>query len=85
MKILTSLFDTPLHILLRQYRVLQIILTAFLMLLTWKFSIWIMMIPFGDLGAGQVAVIATAFPSLIAGLFGLVNSISKKNESDDFK
>lgn len=73
----------PLYAILRQYRVLQIILTIFLCLITWNMVEWVMVTPYKDLTDWQVGVIATTLPALIAGLFAVVNSTSKKAERDD--
>lgn len=75
--------NRPLHVILRQYRVLQIILTVFLCVITWNIVEWIMVTPYKELSDWQVGVIATTLPALIGGLFAIVNTVAKKAERDD--
>lgn len=74
---------TPLHIVLRQYRVLQIFLVLFLCYVTYVLLMWVTAGTFAALSPVQAGVIATTFPALITGLFAIVNNINKKNEVDD--
>ncbi len=73
----------PLHILLRQYRVLPILLTIFLSYLAWVLVGWMIATPFASLSTWHIAPITAALPALIAGLFKLVETVNKRFEVDD--
>ena len=74
---------TPLHVLLRQYRILQILITGYLAYILWWCMEWMTASPFRELSQWHVAAITTAFPALVLGLFKLVEAIIKKHESDE--
>ena len=74
---------TKFHQLLRQYRALQIFVTLYLICITERMLSWVMVGEYAALKEWQIAVIAAAIPSCIAGLFGLVNSMSRRAEKDE--
>jgi hypothetical protein len=73
----------PLYELIRKYRVWQIVCTSVLLWAMVKFILWITASPYIDLKDWHLAPITAALPALIAGTFGLVNTIMKRNEKDE--
>ena len=71
------------HETLRKYRVLQMSLIVFLSAVTWILIDWITAVPFNELQDWHLAPVTAALPALIAGLFGLANSVMKRNEKDE--
>jgi hypothetical protein len=71
------------HEILRQYRVLQMSLIVFLSTITWLLIDWITQTPFNELQDWHLAPVTAALPALIAGLFGLANSVMKGNQKDE--
>ena len=73
----------PPHILLRQYRVLQIALTGYLSYLAWVLVKWLTATPFSELSDWHVAPVTATVPALVLGLLKIVESVAKRNESDE--
>jgi hypothetical protein len=71
------------HIKLRQYRVLQIIITGWLIWAMYRFTIWMTATPYADLDQWQAGVIGLTVPALVAGLVGFANNIAKVVTKDD--
>ena len=74
---------TPAHKMIRQYRLMQASIIAFLGIITWRLIEWIMATPYGDLSDWHLAPITAALPALVAGMFKLAELIMKKAELDD--
>jgi len=72
----------PLHVVLRQYRALQIALITFLGYLTWDSVEWYYS-NYDQLTQWQNAPIMAFVMSLTAGMFGLAKLVIKKHEKDD--
>lgn len=71
------------HILLRQYRILQILITSGLGWVLYKFTTWMVATPYSELDQWQAAVVGLVVPALVAGLVGFANNISKVVTKDD--
>lgn len=73
----------PIHQLLRQYRIAQMGVISFLCYITYIFTSWIVADPYKDLSEWQLAVVVTAFPALLTGLFALVKTLMVRTEKDE--
>ena len=73
----------PLHLVIRQYRVVQISLTVFLSYITYEIVDWMTATSYIELQNWHLAPVTAALPALVAGLFKLVDSIIKRNEIDE--
>lgn len=72
----------PLYVTLRKYRVIHIIVTVFLLYLTW--DVWLFTkLSLATLSDWQVVPVSSAFLSLIAGLFAISKDAINKQERDD--
>lgn len=70
------------HIRMRQLRLFQWVVSTFLMILTW--AVWeYIEINLKDLKEWQVVVPATAFGTLIAGLFGIAKVAAERQQRDE--
>lgn len=74
---------TPAHKVIRQYRVLQGAIIAFLGMITWNLIEWIIATPYGELSEWHLAPVTAVLPALVMGMFKLAELIMKKAELDD--
>lgn len=69
--------------LLREFRVLQVAITTFLSVCLWLILQYFLQIPFSELSDWQLAAIAPIAPSLIAGLFKVIELIQRPVTKDE--
>lgn len=73
----------PAYQYLRDWRVVQLVVTALLCYILITLTTWMVVTPFVSLQTWHLAPITTSFPALIAGLFAIINTLMKRNEKEE--
>lgn len=74
----------PVHQTLRQYRILTVLSTLFIMVVIMIFVDWMTETPYSKLSEWHLAPVTAALPALIGGLFAVIKTFSVKTERDEY-